>query len=82
MKDLFKTFKLKFKNRERFNLALAWAILNKNFDIRILDVSYSDMIFAFENEDARKNAISILSVHLLFDVPNLKGEADFEIIED
>ena len=80
MKDLFKTFKLKFKNRERFNLALA--ILDKNLDIRILDVSYSDMIFAFENEDARKNAVSILSVHLLFDVPNFKGEADFEIIED
>lgn len=78
MKDLFKTFKLKFKNRERFNLA--WAILEKDFDVR--DLSYSDMIFVFESEQARKEAVSILSVHQLFDVPNFKGEADFEIIED
>ena len=49
MKDIFKTYKIKFHNIDEFNKVL-------DTELYCLDISYSDMTIAFETKGKRDAA--------------------------
>ena len=80
MNNDFKTFSIRFHERNTFNIAVT--ILEKlkiDFDTFFSDISHDDMIISFDNKIMFDCFVGDLSAYQIWDKPSFKGAADFTI---